>query len=95
MMTIQANQQSHRLLTKKHPESSSSDEESDGDGDQRDTQFAGMGHHVIGSLSGDLKISHGGDEDNDEFAKEEMRKFNQHFLEQQANEKQEIHALVE
>ena len=32
-----------------------------------------MGHHVIGSLSGDLKISNGGDDENDEFAKEEMR----------------------
>ena len=54
-----------------------------------------MGHHVIGSFSGDLKVSHGGDDDNDEFAKEEMRKFNEQFLEQQAQEKQEIHALVE
>jgi hypothetical protein len=80
MMTIQANQQSHRLLTKKHAESSSSEDESEEDG-QRDTQFAGMGHHFVGSLSGDIKVSNGGDDENDEFVKEEMRKFNQQFLE--------------
>jgi hypothetical protein len=46
-----------------------------------------MGHHFIGSLSGDIKVSNGGDDENDEFVNEEMRKFNQQFLEQQANEK--------
>lgn len=86
MLTIQANQQSHRVLNNKNQDSSSSDEESEEDG-KRDTQFAGMGHHFIGSLSGDIKVSNGGDDENDEFVKEEMRKFNQQFLEQQANEK--------
>ena len=94
MLTIQANQQSHRLLKNNQQESSSSDEESDENG-QRDTQFAGLKHHLVGSLSGDIKISNGGDDENDEFVKEEMRKFNEQFMEQKANEKQEIHALVE